>query len=173
MAPQQVLMLVLRFIHIFSGVFWAGSAFFLVSFLQPVVRESGPEGGKVMQRLAASRFSTALPAVSVLTVLSGLVLYWLDSGGLQLEIIMTGPGLGFAFGGIAGLLALVIGLVVSMPVTRSMAAISRELIASGNPPSPEQMTKIQALQIRMATGAMWNTILLALAVAAMAIARYL
>ncbi len=170
---QYVLMLVLRLIHIFSGVFWAGTAFFFVSFLQPVVKASGPEGGKVMQRLALSRFPTALPAIATVAALSGLALYWFGTGGLQPRMIMTGPGLGFAFGGVAALIALAIGLTVTVPATKGVAAIAKELMASGKPPGPEQTTQIQALQIRLATGALWNAIFLALAVVGMAVARYL
>ncbi len=86
---------------------------------------------------------------------------------------MTGTGLGFTFGGVAALIALAIGLTVTMPATKGVAAIAKELMASGKPPSPEQMTQIQALQIRLATGALWNAIFLALAVVGMAVARYL
>ncbi len=170
---EHYVMLVLRLIHIFAGVFWAGTAFFFVSFLQPVVKASGPEGGKVMQRLALSSFPNALPAVAVINVLAGLAMYWLDSGGLQISWIVSRFGLGLLFGAVSALAALAVGLTVTIPATKAVAAIAKELMASGKPPSPEQMTRIQALQIKLATGALWNAILLALAVAGMALARYL
>ena len=31
--------LALRIVHIITGVFWAGSVFFLISFLQPALRD--------------------------------------------------------------------------------------------------------------------------------------
>ncbi len=166
-------MIALRLIHIFSGVFWAGTAFFMVSFLQPVVKASGPEGGKVMQRLALSRFPTAMPMIGGLTVLSGLAMYWFLSGGLQLSMVMTAPGLGYALGGVAGLIAFGIGIAVTGRATRGVAAIAKELMASGTPPTPDQMAWIQAMQMKLAAGALWSTIFLALAVAMMAVARYL
>src|SRR5438034_5087899 len=69
-------MILLRVIHILSGVFWAGATFFLVGFLQPVVAASGPEGGRLMQRLTSQkRFQMAMPVAAGLTILSGLALY--------------------------------------------------------------------------------------------------
>lgn len=170
---ELYIMIALRLIHIFSGVFWAGTAFFFISFLQPVVKASGPEGGKVMQRLALSRFPSAMPLIGGLTVLSGLAMYWFLSGGLQLRMIMTAPGLGYTLGGVAALIAFVIGIAVTVPATKGVAAVAKELMASGNPPTPAQMSRIQGMQMKLATGALWNTIFLAVAVAMMAVARYL
>ena len=39
---MDVLMIVLRLIHIGTAVFWGGSAFFMVSFLTPAVQAAGP-----------------------------------------------------------------------------------------------------------------------------------
>lgn len=67
-----VLMIVMRIIHNISGVFGAGTAFFMISFVASTVIATGAEGQKFMQQLALrSRFTTAMLAVAVLTVLSG------------------------------------------------------------------------------------------------------
>src|SRR2546426_4742723 len=64
-------MILLRVIHILPGVFWAGATFFLVGFLQPVVAASGPEGGRLMQRLTSQkRFQMAMPVAAGVTILS-------------------------------------------------------------------------------------------------------
>src|SRR5712692_4794797 len=164
---MDVLIIVLRLIHILTGVFWAGTAFFLVSFLTPAIQAAGPEGGKVMQRLALSRFPRALPGAAVFTVLSGLVMYW--DKYIAVNLWSTRAGIGFAFGGAMGLIAVLIGLLVTAPATMSVAAIAKELIATGKPPSPTQMQEIQSAQIKLASGAIWNAMFLGLAVAAMAI----
>ena len=39
------LIVVLRLLHIFAGVFWAGAVFMLTRFVMPAVAASGPEGG--------------------------------------------------------------------------------------------------------------------------------
>src|SRR2546428_4872640 len=87
-------MILLRVIHILSGVFWAGATFFLVGFLQPVVAASGPEGGRLMQRLTSQkRFQMAMPVAAGLTILSGLALYGRVSAGVQIAWTTSGTGL--------------------------------------------------------------------------------
>ena len=169
---MDVLMIVLRLLHIASGIFWAGTAFFTVSFLQPAVSASGPEGGKVMQQLARSRFTTTITVAGTLTVLSGLLMYWRDSG-FQLAWIVSATGLTFTIGGLAGLGGLSVALFVSRPAIRRVAELSKLVVASGGPPSPAQMAEIQALQARMTRGGRWLAVLLGIAVVAMAIARYM
>jgi uncharacterized membrane protein len=46
------LIIILRIIHIFSGVFWVGVSFFNIGFLQPTIRATGAEGQAVMRRLS-------------------------------------------------------------------------------------------------------------------------
>src|SRR3989475_13332023 len=103
-------MILLRVIHPLSGVFWAGATFFLVGFLQPVVAASGPEGGRLMQRLTSQkRFQMAMPVAAGLTILSGLALYGRGSAGLQLAWITSGTGLVMALSSVAAILAVVSG----------------------------------------------------------------
>src|SRR2546428_10007876 len=90
-------MILLRVIHILSGVFWAGATFFLVGFLQPVVAASGPEGGRLMQRLTSQkRFQMAMPVAAGLTILSSLALYGRVSAGVQIAWTTSWTGLGLA-----------------------------------------------------------------------------
>ena len=59
-------MALLRFVHIFSAIFWVGTTLFLVLFLEPTVRSLGPDGGKFMQRLlGGTRFQPGDCAVRV------------------------------------------------------------------------------------------------------------
>src|SRR2546430_16948757 len=99
-------MILLRVIHILSGVFWAGATFFLVGFLQPVVAASGPEGGRLMQRLTSQkRFQMAMPVAAGVTILSGLALYGRGSPGVLIAWINSGAGLGLALGSVTAVLA--------------------------------------------------------------------
>jgi hypothetical protein len=76
-----ILIIVLRVIHIFSGVFWVGFAFFNYGFLQPTVKATGAEGQKTMQYLTQkTRLLSAVYATATLTMLSGLILYWIFLG---------------------------------------------------------------------------------------------
>src|SRR5207247_8578412 len=76
MNSVNVTMVVLRLIHILSGIFWVGTTFFLVGFLQPVVAQSGPEGGRIAQRvMSQKRFDAAMSAAAWLASPAGLVVY--------------------------------------------------------------------------------------------------
>src|SRR5947199_9235146 len=108
--------ILLRVIHILSGVFWAGATFFLVGFLQPVVAASGPEGGRLMQRLTSQkRFQMAMPVGAGLTILSALALCGRVSAGLQIAWITSGTGLVRGLSSVASVLAVVTGAVVRRP----------------------------------------------------------
>src|SRR2546426_12269347 len=106
MNSVDVTMILLRVIHIVSGVFWAGAAFFLVGCLQPVVAASRPEGGRLMQRLTSQkRFQMAMPVAAGVTILSGLALYGRGSAGVQIAWITSGTGLVLALSSVAAILA--------------------------------------------------------------------
>ncbi len=170
---MDFLMIVLRLIHITSGVLWAGTAFFFVRFLEPAVGAAGPEGGKFMQKLAETRYAIALSIAALLTVLSGLLMYWLDSGGFQAAWITTPTGLAFTIGGLAGLAAFFIGFFVSRPAVARMTAIGQQAQAAGGPPSPTQMAEIEALQKTVGQAALRIALLLVITLIGMSTARYL
>ena len=65
------LLVMLRLLHVGLGVFWAGTIFFIVLYLEPSVRAAGPAGGAVMQGLQERRLMTVLPVVALLTLVTG------------------------------------------------------------------------------------------------------
>ena len=79
---MHAVMIVLRLVHILLGVFWAGTLLFVATFLEPSLRAAGPEGGRVMQRLLQRRYLDIMPVIAALTIATGLILYWVVSGGL-------------------------------------------------------------------------------------------
>ena len=64
-------MLILRLLHILTGVFWAGTIFFMVSYLEPSARAAGPDAAKVMGNIQKRGLMTVLPIMALLTILSG------------------------------------------------------------------------------------------------------
>lgn len=171
---MDVVGIILRLIHIFAGVFWAGATFMVVGFVYPTVQELGPEGQRFMQRLVQQRkYTTYVSAAGGLTILAGLLLYWRDSGGLRIGWITSGFGLALTIGGLAAIATLVLGFAVTKPTVEGLAALGKEIQAGGKPPTPEQMARLQGLQRRMSQALMWTTVLLVIAVAGMAVARYL
>jgi uncharacterized membrane protein len=170
---DRALTLLLRLIHILAGVFWAGSAFFLAGFLIPTIRETGPEGGRVMGYLVGRRRLPVFVGIAMLlTVLSGIIMYGRTAAATHGTWTGTAPGIAYGVGGLSAILAAIVGMGISGAAGRRMAAIG-QLVAEAGRPSPEQQAEIARLQHRMALGARIAAGLVAVAVVAMATARYL
>lgn len=167
---MDYLMLILRLTHILAGMFWVGATLTATFYLGPTLEATGEAGQKVMQHLVRnSRLLTALTAAGILTVLAGYSLYWLDSDGFSSAWIHSGPGIGFAIGGAAGLL----GLIFRVLANRNMAAVKKldarlkEYPVKNLPQKMVSLLKTQALLNKLNT---WSLII---AVCFMATARYL
>ena len=170
---MNIVTILLRLIHIAAGMFWVGGSVMTIGFIQPTANGMGSEGAKFMQRLTGpSRLPFFMNLAAPLATLAGLTLYWMDSG-FRPEWIVTGPGLGFTVGGMAGIAAFILGVVVMGPTSVQMGALGKEIQAAGEPPTPAQVSRMQMLQGRLHQGGLWGTVLLVVAVAAMSVARYL
>lgn len=168
------LTIVLRLVHVTAGVFWAGAALTVIGFVAPTAKDIGPEGGRFIQRLTgARRLPVYMSLGALLTTLTGLWLYWRASGALQPGWITTGVGMGFTVGGLAGVIAFVVGMIVQEPAARRMAAIGMEIQSAGGPPSPALLAEMQALQERIGQGGLWTVAMLVVCVLAMSVAQYL
>jgi uncharacterized membrane protein len=142
--------LVLRLIHIFAGVFWTGTSFFLTGFLGPSLQATAPEGGKVMQHLLArTRFLTTIVLGSALSVITGLWMLIRNSGGLQLAWLTTPTGLTLTAGAFFGLVAFLHGFLAIGQPNMKIASIARSVMASGGPPSAEQGAELIGLQAKV------------------------
>jgi hypothetical protein len=80
----------------------------------------------------------------------------------------TPPGIAYATGGLAAILGAMVGMLVSGPAARRMAAMGQ-----AGPPSAERQAEIERLQGRMVLGSRLVAGFLAFAASAMAVARYL
>lgn len=170
---MSTFMVVLRLIHILFGIFWVGTAFFFVLYLTPTIKAAGPAGGSVMGRLTLMRFPMVMSLSSLLTVAAGVVIYLIDSGGLQISWLSSASGITMTIGSIAGILAFVLGLVIQTPAGARMAALQKKIQVAGGPPTPSQTEELQALLDRIAQASRWGAVLMVIAVIGMAMAREL
>ncbi len=163
---------VLRLVHILAGVFWAGANFMMAGFVNPSVKGSAPESGKFMQYLAQkSGFPRFAEVSGWLTILAGLALYWIISGGFQPEWFATRRGLVLTIGGLLAIAAMIISYAMQKPAAKQLGVLGQEIQASGGPPNPEQLAAVQAQQKKLARGGQWAAILLAISVIGMALSR--
>lgn len=165
--------MLLRAIHILCGVYWAGTLFFVATLLQPSFADAGPEAGKVQQALIRRRFLEVLPLMAVLTILSGLELYRRISGGFQAAWIASAGGMTLTTGVVAALVAFTIGMTMLRPSAKQVGPLIQQ--AQGMPEGPDRdaaFARIERLRRRVIVGGRWVAGFLIIAVAAMAVFRY-
>lgn len=163
--------ILLRIIHILTGVFWAGTIFFMVSFLIPAMAKVGPGAGPVQAELARRKLFQKLPIVALLTIISGFWMYSLrfKGGGMaSTEAKVLGAG------GLAALIAFIFGATYARPNQDKAMALSME--AAGMPDGPEKAAKMAQAGVHRGKVAMAARIvatLIGITVLTMATARYL
>ena len=103
---MDILYIVLRVLHIFGGIFWAGATTAFVLFVSPAAAQTAPESNKFMANLTTNQsLPTWLSAAAGVNVLAGITLFWLDSGGLSAAWFNRAYALSFTVGALAGLAA--------------------------------------------------------------------
>lgn len=168
---METLRIALRLVHIFSGTLWVGAALFVTLFLEPTVRMAAAEGGRFMERLVTQTpFPKYMTVASLLTVITGVTLYGLDSG-FGLNWISSREGLVFTLGSVTGLVAYATGQFVISPTAQRIGALGQEMVMVGGPPSSGQMAEMSTLQIRAARFGRIELVLMVISVAGMAGAR--
>ncbi|NQV16054.1 hypothetical protein HQ531_11400 [bacterium] len=165
------LIIPLRIIHIFCGVFWVGFAFANIVFLQPAVKATGAEGQKFMQHLSFNtQLMNSVYTAATLTMLSGLVIYW-PLAGTQ-NFMASGYGILLTSGVTAGLIAWFIALFLIRSILNQMQVIGREIQSNEGPPTPEQGLAMQTLGARLGLTGKVALAFMGIALLGMSIARY-
>ncbi|MGH7521143.1 MAG: hypothetical protein ACREMI_07675 [Gemmatimonadales bacterium] len=167
-----MVMIVLRFVHVVSGAIWVGMMAFMTLFLMPAVNEAGPEGGKLMVALQRRRVPVYLPILALVTIVSGLWLFQRLSGGQFGAYLATPAGLAFGLGGLAAIVGFVVGVAGARPTMTRFAKIAESLPTATPEQRPALMAEMQRLRVRGASIQKGVMVLLGLALAAMAVARY-
>lgn len=165
-------LVVLRILHIVAGTFWVGSAIFTTFFLIPALTQTGGViAGQVMSAIKNRHLFTWLPLAALVTILSGLRLWWIVGGG-DLHYFQHRSGHAYAVSGAMAVVAFLLSLLVARPATVRVASLahaaasdetSRRLIS-------DEVTKLQK---RATLSSNVAVALLLLSAVGMAIARYL
>jgi hypothetical protein len=167
------MMITLRLIHFVLGVFWGGAAFVTASFLLPSAKAAGPGAGPMMRELiGVRRLPIVIMVAAILTVLSGLGMYWLDNSISNGAFAKSRQGMTLGIGAVIAIVALVIGMVFIAPSGNKLTQLTAAITAAGGPPSAEQAKQLAALQARMMLGSRVVAGMLAVTIITMAIARY-
>lgn len=162
---MDIELVLLRIVHILLGLYWVGSALFVFSFLEPVLRGLGPTAGPVMQRLAARRMPLFTAAAAVLTILAGARLYWRVSGGFNPAWMHARMGIVLSGGALAGIGAFLVGMLLARPAAQHLAAARS---SAGD----AARGRVERLQSRLRVFSLLTIALLLVCVVCMAVARY-
>ena len=167
-------LVILRLVHILSATVWVGSAVFGSVMLMPVLARLGPAAGPVMAGLRDRGMAAFMPTVALLTILSGLRLIAITSGGFAASYFETTWGATYAASGAAAIVAFVLGVVFARPLGARLGALGAQLA------SEEDEARRSALSSQLAAVRRTNAILqwvlgvlLVGAAAGMSVARYL
>jgi uncharacterized membrane protein len=165
--------IVLRLVHVLGGLFWVGTGLFSAIFLIPAMSDAGPAAGAIMGGLQRRRMFVVLPIVAVLTILSGVRLMWLTSGGFAPGYFTSGRGATFTVAAVAAIVAFALGLTIGRPMAARLAAVGESLRIAGDAETKArlggEMSRLQRrnMLLNRVTG-----VLLIIAAAGMAVGRY-
>ncbi len=171
----DIVMVVLRVLHIAAGVFWVGAAFAFFLFVDPSAKALGPDvEGKFLDQITrVRRFPMVILSAGLITVLAGLAMYYRDSNGFSNGWIGTPTGIGFTIGGLAAIVSFLTGPLVILPTIKKLQGVGGRLEAEHRPPTPEEGAELAALDQRLTTIGKIDLVFLSVAVLFMATSRYL
>jgi uncharacterized membrane protein len=164
---------ILRVIHIGSGVFWVGGVFTFFLFVQPAAVALGPGGAPfTFQLLHHRRFGVVLLSAAIITVVAGIWLLVITSNGLNPNLLFSTSRIGFTIGGVAAILTLGVGGLYVFPRTRIVERTLGQMLGEQRPPTPDEQAAL-ARAGRESRAAGWVVMFgLAVAVICMETATY-
>jgi hypothetical protein len=171
---MDVLTIILRLLHIVLGALWVGFAIFVAFILMPSLTESGPAAGPVMAAIQRRGYVKIIAAVSGTTLLAGIWLFWRVSGGFRPDYMRSHMGIALSFGAAASIIGYAVGSIMIGPNMLRAAALGEGIGAiTSDSERTATLARIGQLRARAAVGGKVTAILLLVAIAAMAVARYL
>ena len=168
-------MLVLRLFHVVGGVLWVGSAFLFVAFIGPAAADTAPSSGLLLSNAVKKRgVAKFITTVALVTVAAGWII-WVRNALLMpsvMDWVTSTYGLVLTIGGVIATIAAYFGITGVGNNVERLVDVGDEVAASGGPPTPEQAAKLEHLGAEIKKHGMVDIVLLLIAVAAMATARY-
>ena len=166
-------LIVLRLLHIATGVFWAGATIYLACFIAPAVKAAGPEGTRFMQQLAkTNKLPVVMTIAATINVVCGILLLWKLSDGFQSAWMSSEHGMLLSIGGGLAIIAYLEGLFVTRTTVMKINKLGQEIAKSGGPPTPEQAQQLMAYRKKIFAANNFVAVLLALTVIIMSVVRY-
>ena len=163
---------VLRLLHVGLGTFWVGTVLFNALYLSPALRAAGPAAaGAVMGSMMRRRFMVVMPVIAIVTILTGLRLLMIASGG-DAHWFQHRVGHTYSVAGGLAIIAFLVGIFVVRPTMGRVGNLAQSATSDGTT-RDALAAEMARLQRRAVVSNQIVAVLLVLATAGMAIARYL
>jgi uncharacterized membrane protein len=167
---MNLVMLVLRLLHIVAAIIWGGSAILMSLFIGRGIEATAEAGQRFAQYVTNTlRIHIFITISAVTTILAGGMLYWIDSNGFSSSWMRSSAGIGFGIGAGFGLIAFVSGAIFGS----GNARLGQTGAQIQEKPTADQLAQIQVIRKRMKTVSPIHIVSMILAMIFMAAARYL
>lgn len=163
---------VLRVLHILVAAWWVGAAGLLALVVMPAVGDAGAAGGPFLASLHRRKLHVFMAASALLTVLSGIWLYWVLTMGFDPAIVWSSGGLVFGIGGLCGLLALIIGGSIIGPGLARLAELAGQTDAIPEAQHAAHAQRLAAIHRRTMLASKCALALIVIALVLMATGHY-
>ena len=173
MSFPTLVFLTIRAVHVLLAATWVGSVAFMVFFVMPALKETGPAAGPMIGAIERRGLNAFFGALGGLAVLTGFYLYWRLTGGFDPALSATRGAMVFGTGGIAGLISVIVGGAVVGRNMKRMGELGGKAMAL--PEGSERtrlMTESNAARDRGIAGARIVLVLQVIALTCMAIGHY-
>ena len=164
--------LAVRVLHILLAAVWVGATVATTFYFVPAIKEARAAGGQVMAGVMKRGYSTMLSVLAGLVMLTGLDLYYRFTQGFDPTISASLAGRVFGTGGLAGIIATVLGSMVGARARRVTNLMEK---AGPMPDGPEKAALMQqaaAHQQTMATFSLVTIVMMLIAIVTMSIGHY-
>jgi hypothetical protein len=163
---------VLRVLHVLVAALWVGAAGLLAMVVMPAVGDAGAAGGPFLASLHRRKLHVFMAATALLTVLSGIWLYWVLTTGLEPDIVWSRSGVVFGIGGLCGLVALVIGGGIIGPGFARLTALAEQTDAIPQDQRAAHVQRLEATRRRTMLASKCALALIVVALVLMACGHY-
>ena len=169
--PYEIL--ALRAIHVLCGVFWVGGGLYATLFTVPAITMAGPAAAPIFAELQRRKLFTVVPLAALATMLSGLRLLWIVSGGYQWSYFQTLHGATYGLAGLASIVGFLLALLVSRPASLRLGALMAAMATMGPTERAAAETQARGLKRQASLGTGLAVGLVVVATLGMALGRYL
>jgi uncharacterized membrane protein len=172
MSAEVLLFLSMRVLHVVLAAIWFGAVFFNTLLLMPVVTQTGPAGGQVMQALVRKGMVALLASIGGMTIVTGVYLFWRFTSGFDPVVSASRAGMAYSIGALAGLIALILGGSITGRGAKRIVSLAEQLPSAPEAQRTGMMNEMTALKARVETTGKIVLALLFVALATMALGHY-